>query len=243
MRKSPHFQLTALAILLLLAACNNNNEFERVMSTWPDGSNQIVFVMKGNEKKAIKIAERRYYENGQLQYEKHFSGKDSHLDGKALYYYPTGEIFASGDYSHNHTKGNDWSILDRQGNHYLQGDFDSIIISDFSEYGTPATVIFYQANTQFTYQFYSNCALRSSGKTVDGKREGPWLFYHPPDARTANTPSIATTAYPTTAASTKTANAPASGSSTTMKATSPNARSFRYHQINSPCLTIPYTKS
>jgi antitoxin component YwqK of YwqJK toxin-antitoxin module len=174
-----NFQLTALAILLLLAACNNNNEFERVMSTWPDGSNQIVFVMKGNEKKAVKIAERRYYENGQLQYEKHFSGKDSHLDGKALYYYPTGELFASGDYSHNHTKGNDWSILDRQGNPYLQGDFDSIIINDFSEYGTPATVIFYQANTQFTYQFYSNCALRSSGKTVDGKREGPWLFYHP----------------------------------------------------------------
>lgn len=172
--------VAAVTAAVLLAACTNSGkEFEQVMSTWPDGSNQLVYVMKGNEKDAAKIGERMYYSNGQLQYEKHFSGKDSHPDGKSLYYYPTGELFASGDYSSNHTTGADWQLLDRQGNPYLQGDYDSLVINDYSELGTPATVVFHQGSTQFIYQFYSNCTLRSSGKTVDSKREGPWLFYHP----------------------------------------------------------------
>lgn len=163
----------------MLFACNDSKEFEQVMSTYPDGTNQLVFTMKGNGKNAVKTAERMYYNNGQLQYEKFFSGKDVHLDGQCRYYYPTGELFASGDYSRNHVTGADWQLLDLQGNTYLQGDYDSLTISEYSEFGTPATVVFHQGNTKFFYQFYSNCALRSSGKSIDGKREGRWLFYHP----------------------------------------------------------------
>ncbi len=170
----------ATAACTVIAACTDSaKEFEQVVSTYPDGGKQLVYTMKGNETDAVKTAERMYYSNGQLQYEKHFSGKDSHPDGECRYYYPTGELFATGNYSSNHTSGADWQLLDRQGNPYLRGDYDSLSINEYSELGTPATVVFHQTNVQFIYQFYSNCALRSSGKTVDGKREGPWLFYHP----------------------------------------------------------------
>ena len=176
--KKIHF-LLAVAIVALVAACSDNSEYEQVISSYPDGSNQLVYIMKGKDAKAVKIGERLYYSNGQLQYEKHFSGKDETPDGVWKYYYPTGELFVRGDYKTNHEKGSDWTLLDHEGKSYMQGDYDSLQIAEWSELGTPASVIFHQGSTQYIYQFYSNCALRSSGKTIDGKRDGRWLFYHP----------------------------------------------------------------
>lgn len=168
-----------IAFVALLWSCNNGKEYETVVSTYPDGSNRLVYIMKGKDTKAVKVGEKMYYDNGQLQYDKHFSGKDETPDGVWNYYYPTGEIFVSGDYSSDHVKGSNWTLLNRNGDSYLGGECDSMRIAEWSEIGTPASVIFYQANNQFLYQFYSNCSLRSTGKTTDGKREGRWLFYHP----------------------------------------------------------------
>lgn len=167
------------SIILLVAGCTGKKEYEKVISTYPDGKKQLVYVMKGKEDKAVKTVEKMYYSNGKLQYEKHFSGKDEHLDGECKYYYPTGEVFATGDYSNNHTTGSDWKLMDRDGGLYLSGEYDSLTIAEYSEIGTPATVVFHKKNTDVFYQFYSNCMLRSTGKLIDGKREGRWIFYHP----------------------------------------------------------------
>ena len=170
---------TFILAAMLLVACQRGSKFEKVVSTYPNGEKQLVYIMQGDEKKAVKIKELIYYNNGQLQSEKIFTGKDEHPCGVWQYYYPTGEVFASVNYNSGDSKGSDWQFFDRGGKHYLEGQYDSLSITEYSEIGSPATVVFYSDNTQNIYQFYTNCAIRCCGKTVDGKREGRWIFYHP----------------------------------------------------------------
>ena len=62
-----------LAAAILLSACGHVRE--EVIQAYPSGKPMLVFLLKGDKKDPTRVGERMYYENGQLQFEKKFSGK------------------------------------------------------------------------------------------------------------------------------------------------------------------------
>lgn len=169
--------LLLLVCSILLASCGNTHK--EVVATWPDGSPQMVNIMKGKKDKAVKVGERRYYQNGTLQFEKHFSGTEVIPDGKWTYYYPSGKTFATADFTQNHQLGEDWTVFDTNGNNYFNHQYDSVRVVEMGEYDTPASIIYFDSCDRYLFQFFSNGSLRCTGMTHEGLREGRWTFYHP----------------------------------------------------------------
>lgn len=162
--------------LILMGSCNRIHE--EVVETWPDGSKQLVYEVQGRGDNKVKVGEKRFYENGQLQYEKHFTGKDETPTGEWNYYYMEGKKFAKGDFNTNHQFGSDWKLWDISGEEFFKEKYDSLCIIEFNELQTPATAIYHQGTEEAIFQFYSNCAVRSQGKMMNGSRQGKWIFYH-----------------------------------------------------------------
>lgn len=160
--------------LLLLTSCNNNTE--KIVATWPDGSPQIVQTMQGKEDHAIRVAERRYYENGQLQCEKHYDAKVGSPQGTWRFYFDDGTLFAEGHFDATHPLGNQWHLHTREGG-TIDGDADSVRVMELGDAENPATLYFYRDSTVTLRQFYSTGILRSEGRIINGQREGRWQFF------------------------------------------------------------------
>jgi antitoxin component YwqK of YwqJK toxin-antitoxin module len=76
--------LTA-AIALLLSACSTHRY---VAASHPNGKPEVVVYMKGKGEEAVKVMEKVYYPNGQLEYVGHFENGVEH--GVWTYYYENG---------------------------------------------------------------------------------------------------------------------------------------------------------
>lgn len=168
------FFLTTVLTALAVTACNHDTE--KVVADWPDGSPQIVYVMRGKEGKAVKIAERRYYENGELQCEKFYTAQGTAPDGEWSFYHDNGRLFARGKFDATHPQGGVWHFYTREGASYLDA-VDSVRVVELGEVENPATVYFYHDSTMTIRQFYSTGMLRCQGSMVNGQREGLWQFY------------------------------------------------------------------
>ena len=169
--------LPLLLAALLVVSCNRVRE--QVVQTYPDGKPLLVFLVKGDKKSPVRVGERMYYENGQLQFEKTFSGMPEQPDGVWQYYFDNGQLFASGDFSSNHEFGSNWQFFNRNGGPYYDGKLDSVRVSDMGLLGTPATVVFCSGPHQDVIQFYSNYTVRSTERLTAGQRNGRVFFYFP----------------------------------------------------------------
>lgn len=174
MRSTTRIALAVLAGIVILTSCKN--EEEKVVATWPDGSPQIVHQLRGKKENAVKVAERRYYENGKLQCEKHYTEDGMNAQGQWQFYYDNGQLFAQGNFDSQHPLGDSWQFRTRDGADYTDG-VDSLKVAELGDAENPATVFFYRDSTITLRQFYSTGALRSQGEIVAGQREGVWVFY------------------------------------------------------------------
>jgi antitoxin component YwqK of YwqJK toxin-antitoxin module len=77
--------LLILPPALLLIACGSHRY---VASSHPNGKPEVVIYLKGKGEDAVKVMEKVYYPNGQLEYVGHFeNGVET---GEWVYYYETG---------------------------------------------------------------------------------------------------------------------------------------------------------
>ena len=169
--------LLILAATLLATSCNPVRE--KVVQSYPNGKPMIVFLEKGDKKDPTRVGEKMFYENGQLQFEKTFSGKPEIPDGTWNYYFDNGQLFASGDFSKNHEYGSNWVFYNRNGGPYYDGILDSVYVNDLGMFGTPSTVVFCSGIHQDVIQFYSNYTVRSTERLTNNVRNGRVIFYFP----------------------------------------------------------------
>lgn len=167
--------LTLLCGIVLLASCSH----DEVISTWPDGSTQTLQQIRGKGDHRRVCSEKRFYMDGALQYEKFFKGKENTPCGTWKYYYFDGTPFAEGQFDEQHQQGYNWSFMSHEGGDYFVAGYDSLNVVELSELGTPATVMVYRKDTVTFVQFFSNATVHALGKSVMGRREGHWYFYHP----------------------------------------------------------------
>lgn len=163
--------LIILAATLIAVSCGHKAE-QRIVETYPNGEPMIVQMVKDS----VVISETRYYENGNIHYQKHFT-KDARREGLWEFNYPNGAKFATADYTKNDTVP-DWMIYDHDGSPYYKDAYDSVRVLEIGAGDTPATIAYYQNHRQTHIQLYSNGSLRSMGELIDGKRNGIWTFYH-----------------------------------------------------------------
>ena len=164
-------------LLLLLASCSGT--FDKVVQSYDDGSPMLVYTYKGSEEKPTLVAEKMFYQNGQLQFEKHFTGQPEQPDGVWKYYFDNGQMFASADFSKERQYGKDWKFYNRNGDPYYDAPLDSVYVTDMGMFGTPSTVVFCSGVNHDVIQFFSNYTVRSSERLVNGVRNGRVMFYHP----------------------------------------------------------------
>ncbi|MBR1851035.1 MAG: hypothetical protein IJ789_06645 [Bacteroidales bacterium] len=117
--------------------------------------------------------------DGSLQAEKVFNAKTGQPEGTWKYYYPDGSLFATARFSPAKPLGTNWQFLTTDGKPYFSQHYDSLAVTELGDEQTPATVVLHVADTQYWYQFYSTCALRSVGTTVANVRQGRWQFFYP----------------------------------------------------------------
>lgn len=166
-----------LIATLLLSACGQVRE--EVIQAYPNGNPMLVFLVKGDKKDPTRVGERMYYESGQLQFEKKFSGKPEVPDGTWNYYFDNGQLFAKADFSKNHEYGSNWAFYNRNGGSYYDGKLDSVYVTDLGMFGTPSTVVFCSGNHKDVIQFYSNYTVRSTERLTNEMRDGKIFFYFP----------------------------------------------------------------
>ena len=169
--------LVFVAALALVTSCHHVRE--EVIQSYPNGKPMLVFLVKGDKKSPTRVGERMYYESGQLQFEKKFSGKPEVPDGIWQYFFDNGQLFASGDFSSRHDFGSNWSFYNRNGGSYYDGKLDSVYVTDLGTFGTPSTVVFCSGQHQDVIQFYSNYTVRSTERLTNGMRSGRVIFYFP----------------------------------------------------------------
>jgi antitoxin component YwqK of YwqJK toxin-antitoxin module len=166
-----------LATILLLSACGHVRE--EVIQTYPSGKPMLVLLEKGDKKDPTRVGERMYYENGQLQFEKKFSGKPEVPTGTWNYYFDNGQLFATADFSKRHDYGSQWEFYNRNGGNYYDGQLDSVYVTDLGMFGTPSTVVFCSGKHKDVIQFYSNYTVRSTERLTNEMRSGKVFFYFP----------------------------------------------------------------
>lgn len=162
---------------MLLTSCRNTHE--KVVQRHPNGSPMLVYLYTGSENDPTRVGERMYYDNGQLQLEKHFSGKPEKPSGTWNYYFDNGQLFASADFDSKSPFGRGWVFYNRNGGNYYSSPFDSVYVTDMGMFGTPSTVVFCAGNNQDVIQFYSNYTVRSTERLTEGRRNGRVIFYYP----------------------------------------------------------------
>lgn len=84
-----------------------------------------------------------------------------------------------GSVTATHNLANDtWLITDANGNEPVT-DYDSMQVVEVSDDGHPMSVIYFRGNERHLRQYYSNMQVRCEGASVDGLRQGRWVYYHP----------------------------------------------------------------
>ena len=169
--------LPILSTLMIFTACHST--FDKVVQTYDNGQPMLVYTYTGSEEEPVLVAEHMYYENGQVQFEKLFSGRPEHPDGTWRYYFDNGQLFASADFSHGEQFGSDWQFFNRDGKAYYDAPLDSVYVTDLGMFGTPTTVVFCSGSNHDVIQFYSNYTVRSTERLVCGARHGRVMFYYP----------------------------------------------------------------
>lgn len=157
---------------MIAVSCGHKLE-QKVVETYPNGDPMVVQEIVDS----MVVAETRYYENGNVQYTKHYD-KNANPDGQWEFNYPTGTPFATCDFTQK-ADAPQWMIYDRDGAPYYKDDFDSMKVVELGIFDTPATLVYYKDRIQTELQFFSNGLLRCMGTWADSKRDGIWTYYHP----------------------------------------------------------------
>ena len=177
MKKTIISNLLAIGAFAVMAiSCHR--PYDTVFSTYPDGSKKLVFtVVDGKGGEMTRVGEKMYYENGNIMYEKHF--KDDKPTGQWCYRYDNGQLHASGTFlsgdSNDH--GTAWVFYDRDGKEFVE-DYDSMRVLQYAADRRPISVSYYVGKTETRYQFNDNYTINAHGVVVDGKKDGPWLFFY-----------------------------------------------------------------
>lgn len=169
--------VVAITAAMLLVSCGGT--FDKVVQSHDNGNPMLIYTYKGTEKAPVLVAERMYYDDGTLQFEKLFSGHPEHPDGIWKYYFDNGQLFASADFSHETRFGQDWQFFNRDGKPYYDAPYDSVYVTDMGMFGTPTTVVFCAGIHHDVIQFYSNYTVRSAERLTNGRRNGRVIFYYP----------------------------------------------------------------
>jgi antitoxin component YwqK of YwqJK toxin-antitoxin module len=75
-------------LLLMIATMASCGTHKYVASSHPNGKPEVVIYMKGKGEEAVKVMEKVYYTNGQLEYVGHF--ENGVENGEWTYYYENG---------------------------------------------------------------------------------------------------------------------------------------------------------
>lgn len=166
-----------LAVAALSASCGRVRE--EVVSKYPDGTPELVYLVKGKDADKVRVGEKMFYTNGKLRAEKHFTGRDERPNGTWNYYYDDGKLFAKGSFEENAAFGTDWTFYRPNGENFFTGRCDSVKVVEMGTMTIPGTVYCYAGDSIHVVQFFENFAVRGEGLMVNNFLQGKWQSFYP----------------------------------------------------------------
>ena len=163
--------LLILTIALCAASCDRVRE--EVVTTYSDGSPELVYLVKGKESAKRYVGERRFYSNGKKHSDLRYSDPLGGI-AEGEFFYPDGHPFAQ--------KGADgqWRFFANQDqNQVLALSYDSITVAILGEKNLPVEVHAMRADSTWVFRFYEDFLPQSQGLMVNNRRQGKWIFFHP----------------------------------------------------------------
>lgn len=152
----------------------------KTTDTYSDGSPKVVTQVTGMRRFEPCLVERMYYENGLLKYEKRYAGNDKIPDGVWNFYYDNGQLFASADFSQNHTDGAKWMLYNRNGEYiHDRNSYDSVCIAKKDDMEVPIKVVFHSGNKSEVVMFDENHNVQRIQHLTEQEPDGPDITYYP----------------------------------------------------------------
>lgn len=152
----------------------------RTIDAFPNGDPKVVRHITGFRKFEPCLTEQMFYENGLLRYEKKYFGNDSVPDGQWNFYYDNGQLFASADFTQNHTEGTHWVFYDRNGNSFIdRNSYDSLAILRHDDFGAPIKVSYFTKDQKIVVQYDELHALQKVQYFTYEYPDGPEITYYP----------------------------------------------------------------
>lgn len=152
-------------------SCKQSAKKEIILKT-ENGDPKLVYHILEKDGKKERVKEELFYDNGQLQYEGEFK-KDKPF-GKWKYYFEDGTLFAEGTFNDSQSYKN-WKFYKKNKERLHPNGV--LEIHKFSENNEPVSILFKEGEKQYEYQFYPNFLTHSEGVTINGNREGLWIFW------------------------------------------------------------------
>lgn len=152
----------------------------KTTDSYPNGKPKTVAQITGLRNFELCQVERMYYENGLLKYEKRYYSNDKVPDGIWNFYYDNGQLFASADFSENHSEGTKWMFYTIDGEYiHDRNSYDSVCVAKKDDFEVPIKVIFYSGNKSEVVMFDDNHRVQRIQHFTDQTPDGPDITYYP----------------------------------------------------------------
>lgn len=152
----------------------------KTTDSYPNGNPKTVTQITGFRNFEPCQAERMYFENGLLKYEKRYYGNNKVPDGIWNFYFDNGQLFATADFSANHTDGAKWLLYSKDGEYiHDRNSYDSVSIAKKDDFEVPIKVIYYSGEKSEIIMFDDNHNVQRVQHFTNQTPDGPDITYYP----------------------------------------------------------------
>ncbi|MBO7276470.1 MAG: hypothetical protein J6U84_00755 [Bacteroidales bacterium] len=161
-----------LGILTLLVSSCTKKE---VVEKYEDNSPKLVYVFKNNSGNKNKVKEIHYYNNKQIRTEGAFD-KAGNKTGKWKFYFSTGEIFASADFT-NSEIGSEWEVFDKNKT-VIVAKTDKILALHFAKDNGLCDIKVKKENGETFYKFFEDFTICQKINTRGNIQQGESISWY-----------------------------------------------------------------
>ncbi len=165
----------AVLILGLLMFFVSSCTKKEIIEKYEDNSPKLIYIFKDSNGKKTKVKEIHYYNNNKIRTEGAFD-KDGNKTGKWKFYFYSGELFASADFTNSET-GFDWEVYDITKKEIVSKT-DKLIALHFAEDNGLCDIKVKKEKGEVFYKFFEDFTICQKINTIGNILQGESIAWY-----------------------------------------------------------------
>lgn len=158
--------------IFLISSCDPAQE--EIITTHPDGSPKLIYGIRNQDGKKVRVYEKVFYENGQLRHQGHFNEAGQRVK-VWKFWFSDGKLFAKGNFSNN-IRGDHWTIY-RHKPYEEIGKKETLLTLEITPEGYPVFCEYGTGTHSVQYVFHPTFQLMLQRPFLRGKPHGEAFGY------------------------------------------------------------------